>query len=519
MRTVYAIQLEVRTDNSETTREAVLDHVARWVTGKYRSSFEFPRTGGELAPVEGHRLAVERLSAQIGTLMSVDLEHPDDRDSSLRWGTTCQIAQTDVIQIVVTVRVGSARFEVVPVRYEFGRPRIVSLLLRDFSCSVNGTPVRIAPRTLAAPFVDDFVQRELLEKGRSLPVFVLSRSLHGDLAIDPVRLNDWIMGHAAVVVLEDRWAAYRLTHAVGKGLSCFDGYGRLYWPGTEVGSDPRRSPRFTPGTLQGVDRIGRDFPRQLFEQLAAVASVRLVEGDTIRAVRKAAEHERLSHIEAMRRDRESSRDYEEFLALADQEIRELRESNERLEVQNADLRARLDTAQANLEAVWRDQGGSEHVGAELEDEGPTSEAFSSVREALDEGGRRFGDFICVYPDACDSASKSGFARPAEVFEALEAIADLARARGQGNTGPWEAWFEQRGFKYSPTESEQTRNRFGASRKFRTGDGSRRTIYRHLTLGGGDRVNCLQIYFEPQDEGSCIDIGYCGVHLPYAKQST
>ena len=45
------------------------------------------------------------------------------------------------------------------------------------------------------------------------------------------------------------------------------------------------------------------------------------------------------------------------------------------------------------------------------------------------------------------------------------------------------------------------------------------MFKHLTLGGGDKVNCLQIYFEADDEVGNMDIGYCGEHLPYAKQRT
>lgn len=42
------------------------------------------------------------------------------------------------------------------------------------------------------------------------------------------------------------------------------------------------------------------------------------------------------------------------------------------------------------------------------------------------------------------------------------------------------------------------------------------MLRHLTLGGGDRQNCLQVYFEFDRDARKVLIGYCGVHLPHAK---
>jgi len=45
------------------------------------------------------------------------------------------------------------------------------------------------------------------------------------------------------------------------------------------------------------------------------------------------------------------------------------------------------------------------------------------------------------------------------------------------------------------------------------------MLKHITLGGGSRVNCLQVYFEPNDGLLKIEIGYCGRHLPYYRQRT
>jgi hypothetical protein len=45
------------------------------------------------------------------------------------------------------------------------------------------------------------------------------------------------------------------------------------------------------------------------------------------------------------------------------------------------------------------------------------------------------------------------------------------------------------------------------------------MLRHLTLGGGDRTNCLQIYFDVDEKTKKFAIGYCGRHLPYYGMRT
>src|SRR5574338_841655 len=178
MRTVYAIQIEIGGD-PETTFDGVLDRLGRWVVEKYADRWgkavEFPRDGGESHPLENHGIRVQCAAAKPGALVSLDWTHPDERDSSLLWATACQLARADGgVQLLLSLRVASAGFEVRPVRFQFGRPAVISEVLRSFPCSVQGTPIRTAPRTLAAEFVDDFVQRELLEKERPLPILMLS---------------------------------------------------------------------------------------------------------------------------------------------------------------------------------------------------------------------------------------------------------------------------------------------------------------------------------------------------------
>ncbi len=523
MRTVYAIQVEIGGEPAATF-ESVVGRLSGWATHKYRDRWntevEFPAEGGEVLPFEAHTLRTQRLRPDAGELFSLEWSHPDERDPTLRWTSVCQVARSaEQVQMQMSLRVASAAFEVRPVRFQFGRPGVITQILKDLRCSVRGAPVRTTPRTLGAEFVVDFVRDELLDKARPLPVVVLSPDETGKPPIEPATLQEWTLGLAQVVVLRDKWAGYKLTSALGKDLSCFHGYGRLYWPGLESGTDPRRFPLYAPETLKWVDRIGRDFPRRLFEQLAAVASVRMVEGQVIRNIREAAEADRTASLEALRRERASQADYGELLEMADEEIKELRAAKRDLQARVDDLQDQLATAQANLEATWRESGDEEEEEGSEAGGPATRPAPSSVREALDTAQTDCGDVLRIYASAQEAASASGFARPEDVYRALQEIADLGRAyfaADDRKIGPWE---DRLSFKYAPTESQTTKTKYGGARNFRRGDGEHKLILRHLTLGGGDKVNCLQIYFEPDEDSGTMDIGYCGEHLPYAKQRT
>lgn len=524
MRTVYAIQVEIGGEPAKTF-EDVVARLSDWATRKYRdrwnTQLDLPAGGGGLSPLENHNLQVQRLRAQPGELFSLEWSHPDDQDPSLRWTSVSQVASNaEHVQMQMSLRVASAGFEVRPVRFQFGRPGVIAQILKELPCSVRGVPVRSTPRTLGAAFVAEFVKDELLDKARPLPVVVLSSDETGKPPIEPAALQEWVMGHAQIVVLEDKWAGYKLTNALGRDLSCFHGYGRLYWPGLAPAADPRGFPLYAPATLRWIDRIGRGFPRRLFEQLAAIASFRLVEGHVIRDVREAADAERAAHVESLRKDRATGSEYAELLEVADEELEDLKAAKLRLEGQVNDLQAQLSTAQANLEATWRDAGDQS-----LEEEEPgaaglqTPPTPSSVREALDAAEADLGDVLRIYASAQDSASASGFARPDDAYQALREIADLGRTYFGSDDRKVGRWDQHFSVKYAHTESQTTKTKFGGSRVFRLGDGqqTQKQMFKHLTLGGGDKVNCLHIYFEPDEDAGTMDIGYCGEHLPYAKQ--
>jgi hypothetical protein len=147
-----------------------------------------------------------------------------------------------------------------------------------------------------------------------------------------------------------------------------------------------------------------------------------------------------------------------------------------------------------------------------------------VPAALTAAATDFADILIVYEEALISGRRSGSNRASGVYRALAAIAEVGRmyfeARQAGKPmGPVDEALRSRiPFKYTPRESTTTLGLFGQTRVFHH-QGKGRQMLRHLTLARGDHKNCLQIYFEFDEESQRVEVGYCGRHLPIARQPT
>jgi hypothetical protein len=149
------------------------------------------------------------------------------------------------------------------------------------------------------------------------------------------------------------------------------------------------------------------------------------------------------------------------------------------------------------------------------------DALASVRDALDAAERDFGGVLEIWTSARGSADRSDYAHPGRAYLGLRAVAEVAElwfasAAESRPMGRLEDAFRARGFtKYKATESEITRSLYGDQRRFR-GQGEEREILQHLTIGGGDRKNCLQIYFDLEPARRKAIVAWCGPHLDIAS---
>jgi hypothetical protein len=456
-------------------------------------------------------------------------------------------------------------------------------LAQTFTCRVGGLPVPLRAPLLRINDVERFVRKVLLNPERVLPVFLLGPGAPVPVAdADLQRLQRTVFGHAQVAALANRPAAQRLTAVLGPERSLEGVVARMYWPGFTRDAPPEAHPaKDREGLAKTL--VNETLSQQLMREFSAISAERFREGWVIRAARAAlavdearrlreaadaarrvaaAEAEQRRAVEAQERLRLEAaaarglvQNLRNELAEARGRLEALRQlpapppaappdptaeelaaelerawdENERLREEWGALRRQVDELEAALRAYrenWallREQPAPPPVAAAAPP--PDAERpFESVAAALAAAGQEFADVLVVWEDATQSAERSLYSSPAKVFRALRAVAEVGRdyfrARAGGPPlGPLERAFAARvPFKYAGFESRTTLGLYGAERVFHHGEQSRQ-MQRHLTLGGGATTNCLQIYFEFDDDARRVLIGYCGRHLPFCRQRT
>ena len=531
MRTVYATQFRVQPKSGQPTSsaiQAISDSVAAWVTDRYKKqgvpvAIEFD--GEPREPKPNHKITALAEVMDNNALITLEWFYPHDPDRSLLWSTQITIAASKgEIEVAVLVRITSIEFAVQPLEYDLGRPRVVPMLLGSFNCAAGACPLTPIPTVLDVSDVKSFVEHTLLNPGRLLPVVVVSPDIWTDKAlVDAGTMQDALAGLATVAALKTKWAAYELTEAVGSLYSCYKGAVRIYWPGFKpVPDDSSDHHVFLPALIREHLKHGRPLERHVFRMLASLGAFRFTEGIVISRARAALERNRRAHFDSLvgqAKKGDSTAD-KELLDLALSENDRLEKEKTQDKERISELESEIANYRANFISAYEYQEGDSaaEIGTVEVDEATPQ----NVLDALERVSERCNDILVIYKSAWGSAQDSDFARPEDVLKALLAVAELGKeyfaSKGKRSMGPWEAFFEKCGLKYASTESQNTLNMYGDDRKFRH-EGRRTQMLKHITLGKGDRKNCLQIYFEANEKASRVEIGYCGRHLPYYGQGT
>lgn len=452
-------------------------------------------------------------------------------------------------------------------------------LLLGWKCHIEGEVVPTRAQLLRKNHIDAFVREVLLNPKRVLPVFLFS--LDGQLQINTESLHSLqshVMGLAHVGAVLDQPAAERIAKLLGHGFYVRDAVLGLYWPGLRQEGLPQGHHYWTLEQLQQSTK-GSSLSHLLMNMMApasaegfllgrvicaAYAAVGRQRGEEQRSEPVAAERlaatetelqqARQAQQKAQREAQTAQRHVQAMLdeladlraqlaalraaspatARADED--ELASELERAWDENKRLRTDWETARrqlAELETDFRNYLDSSVLLWETRDAADADvpsvpagggRSFATVADALRSAADEFVDVLVIWEDAEHAAEESLFTSPVKVFQALQAIAEVGRAyfkarNGGLPLGPVDRAFLNRvPFKYTCFESQTTLSLFGADRVFHH-RGQSQQMQRHLTLGGGTTNNCLQIYFEFDNPTQRVLIGYCGRHLPYARQRT
>jgi hypothetical protein len=556
----------------------VRDRIASWICDVFRQNgmpgVAIPFDGTCLRPRQNTELWSDQQGCETHQLATLDWTIPSgNQDPTLRWCFTADLAcDARTVEVALQVHGLSSPFVLRPAHFNLLAkdpmvhvPILAGELLQAWPCRVAGQVVRPGGRTLTSDNMHEFVQETLLNPGRVLPVVVLR--IGEPFCFDVEAFQAWLLGVAEVAAVADDWGATRLIALLGQQLGHLGGGLRVYSPGLTCRSHPADHPAFSREDLVQKVRAGL-LEKHLVLGFLEAAGDRFREGELIRAARQAltrdrGEWQRLATeasaaAEAALTDaRQARQDSDRLRQRADEAGRQLLESKALLqEQQTRPAHLEADELTAELERSWDDnrrllaeldvsrrrlaeleQALSAHEenwaqlavayqGASKLDEARQERPrdFETTAEALRTAAADFSDVLEVWEDAVRSAAASPYAVPAKVFQALKAIAEVGRAyfaakEGGPPLGRIEQAFAVRvPFKYTAFESDTTLSHYGQQRIFHH-HGRSLQMQRHLTLGGGTTNNCLQIYFEFDDDSRRVLIGYCGRHLPYHRQRT
>ncbi len=528
---VYSICFQVQPKDDKSPENCfgdITNALKSWVSEKYHRAWnhKIALQSDEkfVIPQPGHRLFFNSIQVDGARLTALRWTHPSEDDSTIEWLTTCSVAQVgSTIEFGLELSVASTSPVIRPPRYYTGRPRIVTELIKTYSCWIGKQPILANLLTIFVPDVEVFVESSLLSTERTLPIVLVSHDRFSDRpTVSAHRIQEKLLGFCQVVVM-DKWACFKLTDLLTKPLSCFNGAIRVYWPGLKRDSNPLEHPLYLQETLQKYEYTKRPVEKLLFAILSRVSTFRFGDGALVRDVRRRVITDKRMAQDRTRAERERNiSDANAEIGRLRKETNELRELLELSELEKEELRNDLASQKENWQQVRSFQAAAElqsDASAQIEAE----PEFSSVAEAVESAQADFQQSLLFYENAKRTSKKSHFARPEQVYRAFEALSEVAAeyfaAISTGESiGPLEAALKRRGFGYSPKESKQTMDMYGDQRRF-THKGKKWEMQKHLTLGGADRTNCVQIYFEPRENAQKFEIGYCGPHLDYKSQTT
>jgi len=353
---------------------------------------------------------------------------------------------------------------------------------------------------------------------RRLPVVVVSE--YDDFTLHP-GVEDALareLRGVAHVCLVDTDAAWGITELKGKDWSCFWGAIRLYWPFSPSNDNPYRHPFWTPDRLRRGNvstfvasrRLRNTIRGRIFSRSTA-----LREPDIITRIRREHTQRTIEEAKESAENLELAASYSADVERLERQIEEANEEVLELKEANAELEARLDSANERL-TYHDDLSPYENEDRENPKPDPQPQ-LDSVEEALRVARKKLRG-ILFGKDVDDEASRlaSDAGPPSKVYEHLshlDEMADLLMNRS-GSLGTTQMqWLRERNIEVSG-ENETTLNSPAAMQR-RTWDdglGGRRAFTDHLkTSNATSPDRCVRIYYEWDSDAERLIVGCVGRH--------
>lgn len=439
--------------------------------------------------------------------------HPDEDDERVEWHTEVSVTRLRDGRTAFSCLnlVGTIGGYMVPTRREASRPRIVVDVLGKWG-GYRGRPLSPDATVLREDRVAEFVGM-LRSPDRVRPVVLISAENSTDApVIDADKVADYLAGVAHVYVAEDRFVSiWGLRDALPRGLACWDGAVRVYWPGLRLADDPFPHRVWRSGTVRAIHSDRRSGFREYL--LGMVSDVAVFSEDPMTISWTALERLRRQRLIT---EAKAAGDQDELLELADQELIAYAETIEELRAQVKQLAGELQAKEASADSWRLAYEELRRTGAALEpNEEEEMVPLDSVADVLDRARREFEGKLVFALNGRSDGERSHFLNPRAVYAGLSFLAHtyyearVGNARCDDFDAAMRAQVE--GWSYDAHQSKNTMKKYETwySTKW---NGRKFYLPEHIGTGSGKNPqHTIRIAFNWDEATKRVVIGFLGQH--------
>lgn len=300
MAVIWRYQFEIQPGNGQTSQTChteVRDMLAAWVRGSFRPPEALPPQllfdGAWVSPSAGQQIQTDQGECDTHRLATLEWIVPEPPAAEYLFQLSAVLAaDKQAVEASLLLQYLPRTFALREQFFSLREPNplaqlpsLLSKLLRDWPCRIEGWPLGQCAQRLSKHEVDSFVQEVLVNPKRVLPVVLLygGRSL-SFADVDLAKAQNSLQALAQVAVLHDEAAAVRLANLLGMERSLYGGVLRMYWPGFTRQASAQRHPL---RTLEEFEKLAPPLGQALYRILTPLNANCIREGRIIRAAREA----------------------------------------------------------------------------------------------------------------------------------------------------------------------------------------------------------------------------------------
>ena len=408
-------------------------------------------------------------------------------------------------------------------------PSVVRTLFERFECNVGADSLAINATRIGPEDADSFVQNELFNQYRLLPLLVITDPRDGSPVLDADKAQQELAGIARVFAYSHN-TAWNVARELPQSLWCYDGAARLFAPGCSEDDLAQQHPYWLSWHLTRMMQHNRLWQMLRDESLLRISHQRQARlfsrvENAINEEETKTLQDRMTKLEEANPD---AKDYMELLGflevLYDSNyvgnydispkrehvigiIRRVQNSLDRLELENSLLRAEISELRAKASP------SADKPAPPSNGDIPAKQDFSSIHACAEHADATL-PYLRFLPNALETA-ESRYTQQYDkhanrIYKTFEVLNECGRQRTQpGGLGKnVELWLKENREEYSD-ESEPTKRKYRNERIFTDPvKGEDRFMPYHIKLLGND----IRIHLTWDIDENKWLIGHIGHHL-------